>query len=119
MGSRLWNKYIKEELVKNGVPESKIKIFPSGVDLDEFSMSISKEDARKQISFPEGEIVTYIGHFYKWKGVDTLAETAKLIPDKKFVFVGGVEPDFEIFKKKALRESKALIYRDTMRNLRH
>ena len=44
------------------------------------------------------KIVLYSGQFYSWKGLDTLAEAAKLLPDYKFVFIGGTEPELSRFK---------------------
>jgi len=43
----------------------------------------------------------YTGHLYSWKGADTLAEAARLLPkDIKIYFVGGTENDILSFKKK-------------------
>src|SRR3989344_4662615 len=40
-----------------------------GVDLKEFSLDISKEEARKKTSLPlDKKIVMYTGHLYDWKG---------------------------------------------------
>ncbi len=95
------NKYIKDELVNMGVPESKIHISPSGVDTNEFSINETKEESRAKLSLPnEKKIVLYTGHLYKWKGVYTLAETAKKLPEYLFLFIGGVDPELSEFKDK-------------------
>ncbi len=94
------NKYIKEELIKLGVSESKIYISPSGVDLKEFDINISNEEARKKLNLPiDKKIIVYTGHLYRWKGVYTLADAAKKLPQYIFLFVGGSEPELTQFKK--------------------
>jgi glycosyltransferase involved in cell wall biosynthesis len=92
------NSYIKGELIKFGVPENIIHIAPSGVDIKDFDIFISKEEARKKIDLPlDKDIVMYTGHLYTWKGADTLAKAAVIIPDTLFVFVGGIEPELSQF----------------------
>jgi glycosyltransferase involved in cell wall biosynthesis len=69
--------------------------------MSSFDLSLTKEEAREKLSLPmDKKVVTYTGHFYKWKGVDTLGEVARKIPDVFFIFIGGVEPDLTRFKNK-------------------
>jgi glycosyltransferase involved in cell wall biosynthesis len=97
------NKYIKNSLIELGVDESIVHIIPSGVDVDTFSNDISKSEARGKLMLPQDKnIVVYTGHFYKWKGVDALLEVAKVMKEKIFVFVGGVEPEITDFKIKSM-----------------
>jgi glycosyltransferase involved in cell wall biosynthesis len=81
---------------------SRDKIFceRNAVDVKEFDIALTKEEARKKLHLPEkGKIVVYTGHLYKWKGVDTLAEAAKILPaDTLVVFVGGTEADIKRFR---------------------
>lgn len=93
------NNSIKNELVSLGIKQDKILVSPSGIDLASFDINITKEEARKKLSLPiDRNIVTYTGHFYKWKGVSTLAEVARMTPEAVFVFIGGVEPDITNFR---------------------
>lgn len=95
------NNNLKSDLVSLGVSADKIFVAPSGVDLKDFDVKESKEELRKRLDLPQDKkIVLYTGQFYKWKGVDTLAETAKLLPEDTFVFVGGAEPESSAFSKK-------------------
>ncbi len=88
------NQYIKKSLVEFGVSDSIIHIVPSGVDVKMYDSGVTSEEARHKLSLPQDkEIVVYTGHFYQWKGVDTLVEVAKKMQDKLFVFVGGVDPE--------------------------
>ncbi len=91
---------LKEDLGALGVPPEKILVAPDAVDLAEFSISISKEEARQKLALPvDKKIVLYTGHLYSWKGVGTLAEAAKEFSADAtlFLFVGGVEPEIYPF----------------------
>jgi glycosyltransferase involved in cell wall biosynthesis len=91
---------LKKDLVSMGVPENRIFISPSGIDIKQFDISVSKEEARKKVGLPENaKILMYTGHFYKWKGIDTVANLAKSFPEVLFVFVGGIDTDLEKFKE--------------------
>jgi len=93
---------LKEYYTSLGVSENKILVAPSGVDIEKFSIAVSKEDARNATGLPHNKkIVLYTGHLYSWKGVDVLAEaTSKLSPDVLTVFVGGTEKDLADFNEK-------------------
>lgn len=107
------NQNLKDDLIDMGVPESKIFISPSGVDVEKFDINLSKEEARKRLSQDptspfaslglrgaSKKIVLYSGQFYSWKGAETLAEAADLVPEAQFIFVGGLEPELSKFKAK-------------------
>ncbi len=95
------NNNIKKDLLSFGIPENKVFVFPSGVDLDELRIGMSMQEARNKLDLPQGvKIVLYAGQFYSWKGVDTLADAAALLPEATFVFVGGAIPESEIFIEK-------------------
>jgi glycosyltransferase involved in cell wall biosynthesis len=95
-------KSLKDLYVKLGVSENKIFISPDGVDLDQFSIDISKEEAKQKVGLSDfKKIILYTGSLYSWKGVDTLVEAAKLSDsDYIFVFVGGSENHVDSFKEK-------------------
>jgi glycosyltransferase involved in cell wall biosynthesis len=46
--------------------------------------------------------VTYIGQLYPWKGVDVLLEAAKELPDNELVIVGGLPPEPDLDRTRAL-----------------
>lgn len=83
-----------------GTPEN-ILVSPDAVNVDKFSLSISKEEVRKKLNLPlNKKIVLYAGHLYSWKGAHTLAEVGKeFSADAIFVFVGGTEKDVHDFKE--------------------
>src|SRR5262249_46193853 len=52
------------------------------------------EEARKRLGLSTDlRMVVYTGHLYSWKGVDTLAEAARLLSDDIRIFVVGGTPD--------------------------
>ncbi len=93
---------LKDFYIKKGVREDKIIVAPDAVDIKEFNVGISKEEARKKLNLPLGKkIILYTGHLYKWKGVHTLAESSRyLSKDETMVFVGGIDKDVVKFKEK-------------------
>ncbi len=58
----------------------------------------SKVEIRKDLEISiDKKIVLYAGHLYKYKGVDTVALTAKLLPKYDFIFIGGMKGDIDRF----------------------
>lgn len=93
---------LKNFYVEKGVASKDIFVAPDGVDLEQFNISVSTRDARKRIGLPLDQIIIlYTGHLYEWKGADTLARAAALIPSKiQVIFVGGTDKHVEDFKER-------------------
>lgn len=112
------NNNLKNDLIEMGVMEDKIFIFPSGVELKDFDIEISKEEAREKLDLPiDKNIVVYTGHLYSWKGVETLADAGKQMPETHFVFVGGVEPELGKFVSKYKKYDNIIIRPSVERSL--
>ncbi len=99
------NTWKKDKIIQHFlIPKDQVIIVRNGVDLSLFE-SRNCNKVRKELGLPLEElIVLYTGHLYTHKGVDTLAEAAKLIPKVQIYFVGGTNSDCQQFKKR---------YRDT------
>ena len=112
-------KNLKDFYVSKGAKESSVFVAPDGVDIQEFSLGVSKTEARKKVGFSEDEkIVLYTGHLYEWKGVDTLALAGKtLSKDTKIVFVGGTEKDMNRFREKYKDISNVIVLGDKPHHL--
>jgi len=95
-------KNLKDSLIKKGILSDKILVAPDGVDLNEFDINISKEEARKKLNLPlDKKIALYTGHLYKWKGAQVLADSSKFFNENAIVvFVGGTKEDEKEFKEK-------------------
>lgn len=77
----------------------RLLVAPDGVDLRLFSNLPAKEAARTTVQLPSDRpLVIYTGHLFHWKGVYTLAEAARHLPETLFVVVGGMAQDLEEFR---------------------
>ena len=93
------SKGLRDFFTQKGIAASSILIAPDGVNLQAFARPLTKEEARARLGFSHLEkIVLYTGHLYAWKGVDTLARAAALLPDITFVFLGGTQSDQQKFR---------------------
>jgi len=106
--------FLKKELVKCGVAESKILIAPDGVNLGEFNIKLSKEKVRKKLLLPiDKKIIIYSGNinFHEWKGADILLESSKYLNgiDVFYILIGGNKPKFSEIKKNYPLENLKLI----------
>lgn len=92
---------LKNYYLARGVPQEKLFVSGSGVDLNLFENLPSKTTIRKELRIPlNKKIICYTGHLYDWKGVQILALAMKgfINDDVKCFFVGGLEKDVERFK---------------------
>ena len=93
---------LKDLFIKKGIDRNKILVAPDGVDLEDFDIEITKEEARKKLNLPlNKKIIMYIGLFDKWKGYLILLESSKLFNDEmKLVMIGGTEKQIGELKEK-------------------
>ena len=71
---------------------------PNGVDFERFEGLPGPQEARRKLDLPEGPTVVCTGHLYAGRGVELFVDIAKLIPDAKFLWVGGRPRDVEAWK---------------------
>lgn len=96
------NRWKTERVMERfAIPRSKIITEPNAVDISEFGIASSRADARARLQLAQDKkIIVYTGHLYSWKGVNTLAESARELPtDYLIVFVGGTSEDAQRFRK--------------------
>lgn len=92
-----WNAKIGEPC---GFPSERVLVARSAVNVSQFR-DVGKKQARVALGLPEeGRIALYTGHLFSWKGVDTLAQAARLMPEVIVVFVGGTKKDVADFRNK-------------------
>lgn len=77
---------LKEDLINRGVPNNKIVVYPNCIDPDIFDPTkITDEtsnDVRKKYNLDQKHnVLTFIGTFGKWHGVDVLAQSIKSLVD--------------------------------------
>ena len=64
--------YQKRELLSLGVTQERIEVIPTMVK--ESTASCSRQEARQALRLGEEPLITYIGHFFHAKGVETLID---------------------------------------------
>ncbi len=82
--------YIKKRLIEIGVNKDKIIVIPNFVDRNKFkNSSIKARQFRKKFNISKDDfVVLCVGQIQPRKGVEDFIETAKKLPNIKFVWVG-------------------------------
>jgi len=84
--------YLAEQYYAMNVPRGKIKVLPDAVDLELFSRTHKLPPS----PYPSDvDNVVYSGHLYDYKGIPTILEAARMLPDINFHMVGGLADDIE------------------------
>ncbi|MEM8504663.1 MAG: glycosyltransferase family 4 protein [Cyanobacteria bacterium P01_D01_bin.1] len=91
---------LSEEVARNyvhaGLSSEKVLIAHSGVDLGNLLPHQEKHVAQTKLALsPDKKIILYSGHLYEYKGIPTLIETARLLPECRFILVGGWQEDID------------------------
>lgn len=96
---------VAENYIKNGLSSDKVLIAHSGVDTSIYLPYRSKNTAREQLSLArDAKIILYGGHLYEHKGIGTILELARLMPECKFMLLGGWQADIERVKASCLEK---------------
>lgn len=85
----------KEELVRMGVPEKKMKVYTYWVDQKLFKPR-DKINCRKGLGLSGEFIVVTVGRLLRKKGIGVLIEAARKLPQIQFVFIGTGPMDREL-----------------------
>ncbi|KKR04494.1 MAG: group 1 glycosyl transferase [Candidatus Peregrinibacteria bacterium GW2011_GWC2_39_14] len=88
-GSIVINNNIKKSLMGTfGLASKKIMVKPNGIDLEMFSGTITKEEARKKLDLPpDKKIAIYVGREVSWKGMGILLEAQKFLTDETIYII--------------------------------
>ena len=93
---------LKHTFVKAGVPEEKILVLDSGVDLDLFENLPDVRNARKMLGLPlDRKIVVYAGSLFPEKGIKYVLLAAEQLHDVTFILVGGETEHVRYWKRYA------------------
>ena len=87
---------VREEFLGNVVPDRKVRLIHSAIDLESFRGLPSRAEAKSQIGVPpEGPLIGMVGRVTPWKGHRSFVEAAGLIagrvPGASFVVVGDAD----------------------------
>jgi len=91
------------ETLKNMIrklTDKPIYVVPNGVDTEMFRPDVCCEDIKRGLGIDDKVVVTFVGSFKKWHGVDLIPKIAKRFEGKKvkFLLIGSGEL-FEYVKK--------------------
>jgi glycosyltransferase involved in cell wall biosynthesis len=90
------------ETVRRIRPGARIMVERNGVDLEAFERLPDRVSARRSLGLPaDRKISLYTGQLLAWKGIATLLEASKLLPDDhQVVIVGGSDDDIRAWQAK-------------------
>src|SRR5262249_41615370 len=95
------NRHLADAYRVLGVAEEKIAVVPSAVDRRKFQRRTCWREMRERMHVAEAApLVVYAGSLLKEKGVHTLLESARRVPEANFVILGGwprIIPELEGF----------------------
>ncbi|MES1021796.1 glycosyltransferase [Gloeocapsa sp. BRSZ] len=96
---------LASEYVTAGLPLEKVIVEHDGVDLTHFLPYQLKEEARQKLQLSLSiPIVVYAGHLYDFKGIPTIYQVARLMPNCLFLLLGGWQHDIEQARKVCQRD---------------
>ena len=108
---------VKKDMVKYyGIPEEKVSVCYSGVNLDEFTpknKKLYRESVRKKFGVKEDEVLLlFVGNPFSRKGLDYLIKSLPLVKNKKFKLLvsGKDDPKPYIELAKNLGVENKIIY---------
>jgi glycosyltransferase involved in cell wall biosynthesis len=85
---------LKEVWGNLGVPAEKLFVAHDAVDLDLFSNTLTKTDARQKLGMStQKPVVVHAGALYETYGILQIFEAAALLPEMEFFLVGGNQED--------------------------
>lgn len=88
---------LRDLYMKLGVPPERITVIPDGVDIPQFDIVVSREEARKKLGIESKKrLIVYTGSLYAWKGQGTLEEASKLLSEDIEVKIVSGRPYTEI-----------------------
>jgi len=71
---------LKSDLIKRGIPESKIFVTPNAVDVDNFTPLYKRDEIlEKELNLSGKKVVTFIGTFFKYEGLAYAIDAMKII----------------------------------------
>jgi glycosyltransferase involved in cell wall biosynthesis len=82
---------IEELITLYRADSAKLSLVPCGVDVERFRPT-DRAGTRRELGFPDGPMVIYVGRLVPRKGVDTLIEAFALLPDEldaRLMVLGG------------------------------
>ncbi|XPF93382.1 TIGR04063 family PEP-CTERM/XrtA system glycosyltransferase [Colwellia sp. RE-S-Sl-9] len=94
---------LKEDLIKRGIPESKLYVTPNAVDIDNFKPLYKRNaELEKSLNLSGKKVVAFIGTFFKYEGLSYAIDAINIISktrDDIHLLLVGAGNELESLKK--------------------
>jgi PEP-CTERM/exosortase A-associated glycosyltransferase len=91
---------MRDELVRRGIPPSRVVVVGNGVDSERFSPMPRHEELRRRLGLDGGCVIGFVGSFYRYEGlrflIEAMPELRRRVPDVRVLLVGAGEEDAEL-----------------------
>ncbi len=75
---------LKADLIKRGIPESKVFVTPNAVDIENFQPSYKRDSELEQsLNLIDKKVVAFVGTFFKYEGLSYAIEAMKTIAETR------------------------------------
>jgi glycosyltransferase involved in cell wall biosynthesis len=94
LGAILHSAHIVPSYARAGIPESRLLVAHNGHEPARMEPRLDARSARQLLELPqEGPLVVYAGRVHERKGLFTVLELARRLPDVRFLLVGSEDPE--------------------------
>jgi glycosyltransferase involved in cell wall biosynthesis len=91
-GIRVVSRFIKEKLIKHGIPENKIRVIPTPINLERFKSYSQDEVVKIRRDYAGRKIILFVGRLWPVKNLPLLVESFALVkkacPESVLLIVG-------------------------------
>jgi PEP-CTERM/exosortase A-associated glycosyltransferase len=98
---------LKADIIKRGIPESKIFVTPNAVDIDNFLPSYQRDSELEQsLKLSGKKVVAFVGTFFKYEGLLYAIEAMKIITKTRndiHLLLVGAGNEFENLKQQVAK----------------
>lgn len=67
-------KVLAERVIQSGVPDSRIKVIPNGINLDKFKNVPSIDEAKSSLGLSNKLVLGFVGFMREWHGLDNVID---------------------------------------------
>ncbi|NIP26200.1 MAG: glycosyltransferase [Phycisphaerae bacterium] len=94
------SEFTKRNWIDNGIPQEKIIVLPSGVNLEDLDgINKDKNQLRNELGLAtDRKIITYSGALFENKGIEEILYCASRYENYLFLFIGGVQKQIKKYQ---------------------
>lgn len=103
--------FSKHELLRIGLPESKLKTYHLWIDQTKY-IPADKQESKARVSLQGKFVVLFVGRFIKIKGVEVVLKAAQRVSEKiHFVFIGDEGPLLQRIESESQHRKNIILIR--------